>query len=185
MIDITGKYGKPELVNYVPTATQNGLSDKPIVDLRCKRCRYTARTRLLWLTTRRVLASSTSFLIHKPPEENYIHNIPSYAQIASTPRDQANSLLPSECAHFFLEPQDWMQPIVDQGELDGKLECPKCRSKVGTYAWQGMRCSCGKWVTPSFTLGKSKVDEVRRVYVPPVKLVVTKPIIDTRPKSRV
>jgi dual specificity phosphatase 12 len=58
-----------------------------------------------------------------------------------------------------------MQSTIDQGELDGKLECPKCTSKVGAYAWQGMRCSCGKWVTPCFTLGKSKVDEVRRVNI--------------------
>ena len=56
-----------------------------------------------------------------------------------------------------------MQSTIDDGELEGKLECPKCFSKVGGYAWQGMRCSCGIWVTPCFSLGKSKVDEVRRL----------------------
>jgi dual specificity phosphatase 12 len=58
-----------------------------------------------------------------------------------------------------------MQLTLDKSELDGKLECPKCNSKVGAYAWQGMRCSCGMWVTPCFSVGKSKVDEVRRVNV--------------------
>jgi dual specificity phosphatase 12 len=77
-----------------------------------------------------------------------------------------------------------MQPAIDTGELDGKLECPKCKAKVGTYAWQGMRCSCGKWVTPSFTLGKSKVDEVRRVRPPAGGTVVTRPVGDAV-KSRV
>jgi dual specificity phosphatase 12 len=77
-----------------------------------------------------------------------------------------DSILPAQCAHFFLEPQDWMQSTIDEGELEGKLECPKCFSKVGGYAWQGMRCSCGKWVTPCFSLGKGKVDEVRRLSVP-------------------
>jgi dual specificity phosphatase 12 len=72
-----------------------------------------------------------------------------------------------------------MQQTIDAGELEGKLECPKCRAKVGTYAWQGMRCSCGKWVTPSFSLGKSKVDEVKRVAVVTTgNTVVTKPMVD-------
>ena len=133
---------------------------------------------------RRVLASSSSFLIHKPPEETYIHK-PSYAKIASTPRAQVDSLLPAQCAHFFLEPQDWMQSTIDQGELDGKLECPKCSSKVGAYAWQGMRCSCGKWVTPCFSLGKSKIDEVRRVNVNASNGIMRPKVIGDVVKSKV
>ena len=58
-----------------------------------------------------------------------------------------------------------MQSTIDKGKLDGRLECPKCATKVGAYAWQGMRCSCGMWVTPSFSLAKSKVDEIKRVKV--------------------
>jgi hypothetical protein len=133
---------------------------------------------------RRVLASSSSFLIHKPPEETYTHKS-SYAKVASTPRAQVDSLLPAQCAHFFLEPQDWMQATVDQGELDGKLECPKCSSKVGGYAWQGMRCSCGKWVTPCFSLGKSKVDEVRRVNVNASNGIMKPKVIGDVVKSKV
>jgi len=50
MIDITGKYGKPELVNYVATAAQNPDStDSLMIDLRCKRCRFTALTCILWI----------------------------------------------------------------------------------------------------------------------------------------
>ena len=87
-----------------------------------------------------------------------------------------DSVLSPECAHFFLEPQDWMQPTIDLQELDGKLECPKCSSKVGGYAWQGMKCSCGRWVTPSFSLAKSKVDEVRRVNIDPPNEIVKPPM---------
>ena len=116
------------------------------------------------LIYRRVLASSSSFLKHKPPEESSSNKL-SYAQVASTPRGQSDSSLHPQCAHFFLEPQGWMQETIDKGELDGKLECPKCSAKVGSYAWQGIRCSCGTWVTPSFSLAKSKVDEVKRVNV--------------------
>jgi dual specificity phosphatase 12 len=109
----------------------------------------------------------------------------SYAQVASTPRAQVDSILPAQCAHFFLEPQDWMQSTIDQGDLDGKLECPKCSSKVGAYAWQGMRCSCGMWVTPCFSLGKSKVDEVRRINVNALNGVMRPNSIGDTVKSKV
>ncbi|KAK7608138.1 protein-tyrosine phosphatase-like protein [Phyllosticta paracitricarpa] len=56
----------------------------------------------------------------------------------------------------------WMRPELEQGKLDGRLECPnpKCRSHVGKYAWQGMRCSCGDWVVPAISLAKGRIDEV-------------------------
>jgi hypothetical protein len=136
------------------------------------------------LMCRRVLASSSSFLIHTPPEEMYQHKH-TYAQAAAIPRARVDSILPAQCAHFFLEPQDWMQQTIDQGELEGKLECPKCTSKVGAYAWQGMRCSCGVWVTPCFSLAKSKVDEVKRVTVSTLNGVM-KPKLGIEPvKSKV
>jgi dual specificity phosphatase 12 len=54
-----------------------------------------------------------------------------------------------------------MRPELEQGKVEGRLECPKCKTSVGRYAWQGMRCSCGAWVVPAITLAKGKVDEVR------------------------
>jgi len=54
-----------------------------------------------------------------------------------------------------------MRPELEQGNLEGRLECPKCKTNVGKYAWQGMRCSCGAWVVPAITLAKAKIDEVR------------------------
>jgi len=55
-----------------------------------------------------------------------------------------------------------MRSELEQGLLTGRLECPnsKCRAKLGQYAWQGMRCSCGVWVCPSVSLQKGRVDEV-------------------------
>ncbi|CAG8599539.1 1055_t:CDS:2, partial [Diversispora eburnea] len=46
------------------------------------------------------------------------------------------------------------------GDLDGKINCPNCKFKLGNYSWAGMQCSCGTWVTPSFAIHKEKVDEV-------------------------
>lgn len=69
------------------------------------------------------------------------------------------------CQHQFLDPLSWMRPELEQGKLEGRLECPnlKCGANVGRYAWQGMKCSCGLWICPAISLQKAKVDEVRRV----------------------
>ena len=133
---------------------------------------------------RRVLASSQSILLHDPPEKAFQHKR-SYAQVTAKPRAQVDSILPAECAHFFLEPQDWMRATIDEGDLDGKLECPKCASKVGGYAWQGLRCSCGRWITPCFSLAKGRVDEVRRVDVNLSNGVIRPRVAEDTIKSKV
>jgi len=55
-----------------------------------------------------------------------------------------------------------MRPELEQGILSGRLECPnnKCGAQIGRYAWQGMKCSCGVWVCPAFSLQKGRVDEI-------------------------
>lgn len=92
---------------------------------------------------RRALATSAYFIPHQQPPHN---------------KPFPDSLT---CAHHFLDPLSWMRPELEQGNLDGRLECPKCKTNVGKYAWQGMRCSCGAWIVPAITLVKGKVDEVR------------------------
>lgn len=54
-----------------------------------------------------------------------------------------------------------MKPELEKGQLEGRLECPKCSSNVGKYAWQGMKCSCGAWMVPAISLARAKVDEVK------------------------
>jgi dual specificity phosphatase 12 len=65
------------------------------------------------------------------------------------------------CAHVFLHPLSWMKPVLAEGQLGGRLSCPnpKCGTNIGKFAWQGMRCSCGGWVTPAFAVTKGRVDE--------------------------
>lgn len=57
-----------------------------------------------------------------------------------------------------------MRTELEQGLLNGRLECPnvKCKAQLGKYAWQGMKCSCGIWVCPAFSLQKGRVDEVTK-----------------------
>lgn len=51
----------------------------------------------------------------------------------------------------------------DAGPLEGRLICPnaRCNATVGRFSWKGFRCSCGEWVTPAFSLQRSRVDEDR------------------------
>ncbi|KAF2770147.1 dual specificity protein phosphatase 12 [Teratosphaeria nubilosa] len=65
----------------------------------------------------------------------------------------------SKCSHYFLDPLSWMKAELEQGKLDGRLECPKCKTNVGKYAWQGMQCSCGDWIVPGISLAKGRIDE--------------------------
>lgn len=75
---------------------------------------------------------------------------------------QAGTTEPSRsCAHYFLDPLSWMRDELEQGKLEGRLECPKCNTNIGKYAWQGMQCSCGTWIVPGISLAKSRIDEVK------------------------
>jgi dual specificity phosphatase 12 len=106
-----------------------------IFEMKCRKCR-------------RTLANSSYLIAHEPPAQN-----PHNARSAPVP--------PSTCAHLFLEPLSWMRSQLEQGQLEGRLECPnpKCNANVGKYAWQGMQCTCGEWVVPGISLIKSRIDE--------------------------
>ncbi|KAL9125307.1 MAG: hypothetical protein Q9217_005476, partial [Psora testacea] len=78
---------------------------------RCRRCRQ-------------VLASTSHILKHtpKPPTTSKTFNSESSAQLVSQP-----------CAHLFLDqPLSWMRAEIEQGKLEGRLECPnqKCKMQV-------------------------------------------------------
>ncbi|GAB7361525.1 hypothetical protein MBLNU230_g1580t2 [Neophaeotheca triangularis] len=111
------------------------------VEFRCRKCR-------------RPLATSQYLTPHPPHQSPHTH--------APSKNPAGTSTSAEACAHHFLDPLSWMRPELEQGKLDGRLECPKCRANVGKYAWQGMQCSCGEWVVPGISLSKGKLDEVRK-----------------------
>ncbi|KAI9688531.1 MAG: tyrosine protein phosphatase yvh1 [Bathelium mastoideum] len=81
--------------------------------LKCRKCR-------------RPLATSQFVIEHE-------QNIGGGAKEANPP----NAFTPEQsCAHYFLDPLSWMRTELEQGKLDGRLECPKCKTNVGKYAWQ-------------------------------------------------
>lgn len=57
---------------------------------------------------------------------------------------------------IFVEPMSWMS--VGQSE-SGKINCPKCQSKLGSFSWtMGCQCQCGAKVSPAFYFVPSKID---------------------------
>ncbi|XP_033643181.1 dual specificity protein phosphatase 12-like [Asterias rubens] len=69
------------------------------------------------------------------------------------------------CTSLFVEPVKWMEPLL-VGCLEGKLCCPKCSSRLGSFNWSGLQCSCGAWVTPAFQIHQNRVDKsIRRQIV--------------------
>lgn len=108
-------------------------------ELRCRKCR-------------RPLATSRYLALHPSPSRNQSSAMEIPPSIASSP----------SCAHYFVDPLSWMRPELEQGKVEGRLECPKCHTNVGKYAWQGMQCSCGEWSVPGISLSKSRIDQVSK-----------------------
>ncbi|KAI4714845.1 hypothetical protein J4E89_000526 [Alternaria sp. Ai002NY15] len=126
-----------------PEADKIRFEDEHVTDetsgfeLRCRKCR-------------RALATSTYLLSHGS------------ASSVSDETPEAKKASSQNCSHYFLDPLSWMRPELEQGKLEGRLECPKCHTNVGKYAWQGMQCSCSEWVVPGISLAKGRIDEARK-----------------------
>uniref|UniRef100_A0A7I4BXR1 protein-tyrosine-phosphatase n=1 Tax=Physcomitrium patens TaxID=3218 RepID=A0A7I4BXR1_PHYPA len=61
------------------------------------------------------------------------------------------------CTSIFVEPMQWMN-LDGDGLHEGKLQCLNCESRLGSFNWAGIPCSCGKRVTPAFQLHKCHID---------------------------
>lgn len=58
---------------------------------------------------------------------------------------------------LFVQPMRWMSGAVI-GSVSGKLYCPSCNARLGSFSWAGLPSSCGIWVTPAFQLHLSRLD---------------------------
>lgn len=149
----------------------NGLDH--VSEIKCRKCRYCHHSLCFCLSLptriinfhcshsfRRILAT-TPFIV--PHEEQ-----PNKKRIPSSS---------AQCAHIFLHPLTWMRQslypstdasssngdsLVEEAPLSGRLVCPNsnCGCNIGKFAWQGMQCSCGVWVTPAIGVLRAKVDVV-------------------------
>lgn len=113
---------------------------------RCRKCR-------------RILATSANVIEHIPLRgEEKATNMRKKNSLSSSRRnvnDFADSCM--EC-HIYVEAVSWMREELEKGELEGKLLCIHCDTRLGKYSWRGMQCACSRWVVPAFMLQRSKVD---------------------------
>lgn len=132
----------PDGTDETRSAAQTRLQSSSQVTIKCRKCRH-------------VLATTPFILDHQPPP----HRDPSSEQ---APQLENTPLPPPQCAHIFLHPLSWMREVLSEGNMEGRLSCPnkKCGTNLGKFAWTGLRCSCGGWVTPGFGLIRTKVDEI-------------------------
>lgn len=69
---------------------------------------------------------------------------------------ETNGQSESVCTSVFItEPPPWMSNAESH---DGRLDCPKCKCRVGFFSWSGVTCSCGRWITPAFQFQLSRID---------------------------
>ena len=146
----------PETIRFGDEIRQqeDGETKNGEIEFRCRKCRRS-------LATSDYLISHTHRTTPNPHQESDKSSNSNYSPISMLP--SPISLPTPKCAHLFLEPLSWMRPELELGKLDGRIECPnaKCKTNVGKYAWQGMRCSCGEWVVPGISLARGRVDEVK------------------------
>ena len=61
---------------------------------------------------------------------------------------------------YFTTYLSWLKNQIDTDENfhENSIECPTCRIKVGIYSLNGKKCSCNRWVLPSFYFMDESVD---------------------------
>lgn len=110
---------------------------------------------------RSLLANSEVFIPHSPPFDENDKQLYFTKSVYKGKRIIDKQKGSVECTHIFTEPLNWMRDtITNENELEGKLNCYKCNSKIGGWNWKGSRCSCGKWMIPAIHLMKSKIIQV-------------------------
>ena len=90
-----------------------------------------------------IIISSEDIVSHKTG--------PGQAAFSYKKRDKKLSNVKKQCSSYFIEPKAWIfdkSSLLDEvdedetttsceSELLGKINCPKCNSKLGNYNWSG------------------------------------------------
>ncbi|XP_034949436.1 dual specificity protein phosphatase MPK-4 isoform X2 [Chelonus insularis] len=121
---------------------------------RCKKCR-------------RIVASASNLLPHSPQEKQvwrYVSvrkqemrskQMKALEEVEKAKKEDKSTEICTKT--YFIEPLAWMPDIMHN--VEGKLNCPKCETKLGSYSWvSGCQCPCGTKIAPAFYLIPSKVD---------------------------
>lgn len=59
----------------------------------------------------------------------------------ATTRNELPHSAGSACGAFYVEPMAWMVDACNGlASKEGKLACPSCKSKIGSWNWIGVKC---------------------------------------------
>ncbi|RUS24772.1 protein-tyrosine phosphatase-like protein [Jimgerdemannia flammicorona] len=147
------------------TVTQTLLASSEQKIIRCKKC----RRKLVYsdnIVEHQPGKGQTAFSYFKRDGNINIIETTTTSDPITMPNAPLNPLLAqlasqaSTCSSYFIEPMEWI-PGLDSEEIEGRIDCPKCATKLGSYNWAGAQCSCGRWIIPAFTIHRKQVDESR------------------------
>ncbi|KAI8822417.1 uncharacterized protein EV422DRAFT_585789 [Fimicolochytrium jonesii] len=127
-----------------PSSAPTPTPSAPATHLRCKKCR-TALLPTPQILTHTAGTGQQSFAYRKrSPNSNL---------------DPTSASTPPPCNSHHVETLAWADG-VSQGATEGRIGCPGCGVKLGSWSWAGAPCSCGSWIAPSFAIAGGKVDIV-------------------------
>lgn len=156
-----------DLVKPDPGLIQS--NPEPIV-YRCRKCRriLAAKSNCITHTPMAIkkqdsTKTSTQAEVHAQPNQSKTLTEQFNAQLcidSSNHSDRSSEVGVAQprCKEIiFIEPLIWMHNIAKQTQ--GKLNCPKCQSKLGNFTWiNSCDCPCGRNISPAFYLVPSKVE---------------------------
>ena len=135
-------------------ASESTPSSGEETKIRCRKCRT-------------VLASKSFIAPHAPKLKStsacghiFLHPISWMRPALSTPDPESNSGPAISFTSSSSSADDY--EISVPGPMSGRLTCPNAKcggTNIGKFAWQGMKCTCGEWITPAFALARGRVDE--------------------------
>ena len=92
------------------------VPDESLELYRCRKCR-------------RLLFTSSTTLTHERGEGSVAFEKKKRGLAVQVPLDP--------CSSYFAEPVEWMRETLQIGSVDGKLLCPKCKARIGSFNWAG------------------------------------------------
>jgi dual specificity phosphatase 12 len=89
--------------------------------------------------------------------EDHIQNLHSFKISHGTAR--GNNKVPCQSVFCDESVLEWLS-LEGKNDVEGRLTCPKCSTKLGHWNWSGAQCSCGTWVVPAIQIPMSNIDTV-------------------------
>ncbi|KAF6264080.1 HAD-like domain-containing protein [Scenedesmus sp. NREL 46B-D3] len=123
-----------------------------LVRYRCRKCRQLLATERNVIPTAGVGRRTFRRQRYSQLQQQEEQAVPDAAE-------QQGSVGGLEQGSVFTEPLAWMCGQV-VGPVQGKLYCPNCQARLGSFNWAGISNSAGSWMVPGFQLHSSRLDQL-------------------------